>query len=64
MANDIFESLEYVNDLKLLVGKHETTRGKKIIAKINDCTKLQWDKPQPGLYKFYHLFKGNLYWIS
>lgn len=65
MADDIFESLNVVNDLKLLAGYHLTDRGKKILEKINnDCTKLQRLKPQPGLYKFHHLFRSNLYGIT
>ena len=65
MAGDIFESLKVFNDLKFLAGYDKTIRGKKILEKINnECTKLQRLKPQPGLYKFHHLFRSNLYRIT
>ena len=65
MADDIFESLNVVNDLKLLAGYLRTHRAKKSIERIkNDCTKLQRHKPEPGLYKFHHLFKSSLYGIA
>lgn len=60
IALDIFESLEYVTDLKLLSGHDKSENGLSVLQKINDYTKIQMYNPVPGLYIFHHLFYGNL----